>query len=60
VTDADPKRSEDETQADVVRRRLVETVREHLEEIDRATTADDPDDEPTLRVTRRPSNPSAG
>jgi hypothetical protein len=48
VTDADWKRSNEETQADAVRRRLVETVREHLKEIDRATTADDPDDEPTL------------
>jgi hypothetical protein len=35
VTDAEPKRSEDETRADAVRRRLVETVREPQDEIAR-------------------------
>jgi hypothetical protein len=33
VTEPEPKRSEGETQADAVRRRLVETVREQLAEI---------------------------
>jgi hypothetical protein len=35
VTDAEPKRCEGETRADEVRRRVVETVREQLDEIAR-------------------------
>ncbi|HEV7566643.1 MAG TPA: hypothetical protein VGO31_11855 [Microbacteriaceae bacterium] len=45
MTDAEPKRSEDETSADAVRRRLVETVQAQLEEIERTTSSDGADDE---------------
>jgi integrase len=56
VTEADPRRTEDDTQADAVRRRLVATVREQIAEIERLRDA--PDDPDLRRETGRPTERS--